>query len=160
MIRRPPRSTLFPYTTLFRSLLRSPRGFAVRRGRWTMGPWRDRKSTRLNSSHGYISYAVFCLKKKRNSQLTPQEAGGRNVCSVDREATCAAEADACAIRSSRPRSKMGPFPSCNFFFFNDTATTEIYTLSLHDALPILQGTHSMIRFIALAGVAVTVMLAG
>src|SRR3990172_3652218 len=87
MIRRPPRSTLFPYTTLFRS----PRrwggwgvGFRLQNGR----PRRlmqsrcqvDRKSTRLNSSHGYISYAVF--------------------------------------------------------FFNDTATTEIYPLSLHDALPI------------------------
>src|SRR2546429_1481264 len=75
MIRRPPRSTLFPYTTLFRSLMQDTqflwagdgslgrlyfsgqnfhqRGFAG-----------DRKSTRLNSSHGYISYAVFCLKKK------------------------------------------------------------------------------------------------
>src|SRR3989449_7414531 len=90
MIRRPPRSTLFPYTTLFRSLVsirqRSPiredaiRNFAacyqgglghrtalthalvppsVERARV------DRKSTRLNSSHGYISYAVFCLKKKK-----------------------------------------------------------------------------------------------
>src|SRR6266702_4905260 len=64
MIRRPPRSTLFPYTTLFRSLLES-------QGRLTWpSPWarnsrsRDRKSTRLNSSHVAISYAVFCLKKK------------------------------------------------------------------------------------------------
>src|SRR5438445_6658650 len=67
MIRRPPRSTLFPYTTLFRSLLhpgyaddelRLPREAPVaQRGR-------DRKSTRLNSSHANISYAVFCLKKK------------------------------------------------------------------------------------------------
>src|SRR2546422_3528652 len=75
MIRRPPRSTLFPYTTLFRShnpplplyteaevaavlerLREIPRG----------GSFTDRKSTRLNSSHGYISYAVFCLKKKKN----------------------------------------------------------------------------------------------
>src|SRR5216684_5519680 len=65
MIRRPPRSTLFPYTTLFRSrhrLLLEPRrpGAGHRAGRR-----RDRKSTRLNSSHGYISYAVFCLKKKK-----------------------------------------------------------------------------------------------
>src|SRR5207248_7777682 len=68
MIRRPPRSTLFPYTTLFRSLLRSPclpRWWKRSRSR----PWpkrRDRKSTRLNSSHRTISYAVFCLKKKKN----------------------------------------------------------------------------------------------
>src|SRR2546422_2856787 len=75
MIRRPPRSTLFPYTTLFRSGGRADMGKAarVRSERATtlavMGDGirvrRDRKSTRLNSSHGYISYAVFCLKKKK-----------------------------------------------------------------------------------------------
>src|SRR2546422_4801243 len=73
MIRRPPRSTLFPYTTLFRSP--SPPSRRGRRVRAPGGPCggasrsrpgrRDRKSTRLNSSHGYISYAVFCLKKKK-----------------------------------------------------------------------------------------------
>src|SRR3954462_9166373 len=87
MIRRPPRSTLFPYTTLFRSgrqvRPRPVRGHLPRGGpaaRAGEGRGQDRKSTRLNSSHTIISYAVF--------------------------------------------------------FFNDTATTEIYTLSLHDALPI------------------------
>src|SRR5437870_8587556 len=67
MLRRPPRSTLFPYTTLFRS-----RSAERRRGvrdpsleRPAHGPDRDRKSTRLNSSHVAISYAVFCLKKKK-----------------------------------------------------------------------------------------------
>src|SRR2546429_4087705 len=80
MIRRPPRSTLFPYTTLFRSDGVGPAigGHRPSRARalgWTTRGWvqsverrgcrhRDRKSTRLNSSHGYISYAVFCLKKK------------------------------------------------------------------------------------------------
>src|SRR5438034_5837625 len=80
MIRRPPRSTLFPYTTLFRSRAwRSARG-RVRhsaepasrrpdpsppRPRLQSGRCRDRKSTRLNSSHTVISYAVFCLKKKK-----------------------------------------------------------------------------------------------
>src|SRR6266567_5530982 len=75
MIRRPPRSTLFPYTTLFRSLGRARAGprprapGAVRQDR--PGPRRpahrprDRKSTRLNSSHSQNSYAVFCLKKKK-----------------------------------------------------------------------------------------------
>src|SRR5256885_8578919 len=75
MIRRPPRSTLFPYTTLFRSigqlaleLLRNPGVVCVQEGqplarRLARGPI-DRKSTRLNSSHLVISYAVFCLKKK------------------------------------------------------------------------------------------------
>src|SRR3989337_636846 len=91
MIRRPPRSTLFPYTTLFRSFVRPP--FELENVAATVdefaplgdgGDVVDRKSTRLNSSHGSISYAVFC--------------------------------------------------------FNDTATTEIYTLSLHDALPIFCAT--------------------
>src|SRR3712207_7431862 len=92
MIRRPPRSTLFPYTTLFRSALAvrrvdglvdtalTPAGGALRprgvdlvgrgRGRGSCGPsgGRDRKSTRLNSSHANISYAVFCLKKKQNEK--------------------------------------------------------------------------------------------
>src|SRR2546422_6215121 len=80
MIRRPPRSTLFPYTTLFRSPGGDPeqRGLAgaVRsdeRGDFPSRELEDRKSTRLNSSHGYISYAVFCLKKKKNNH-----AGFRN----------------------------------------------------------------------------------
>src|SRR2546422_2031349 len=76
MIRRPPRSTLFPYTTLFRSLCGPHRALGEAeagrarehesRAARPEGPARagDRKSTRLNSSHGYISYAVFCLKKK------------------------------------------------------------------------------------------------
>src|SRR2546422_4731195 len=100
MIRRPPRSTLFPYTTLFRSLRsygvysagidtpeneRFVRAIRARTGTlasgdayaWYIGgrPIIDRKSTRLNSSHGYISYAVFCLKKKKKKQqlLYPQK---------------------------------------------------------------------------------------
>src|SRR2546430_3804132 len=66
MIRRPPRSTLFPYTTLFRSL--GARHALGEFSDWSRGPFAppspDRKSTRLNSSHSQISYAVFCLKKK------------------------------------------------------------------------------------------------
>src|SRR2546422_6634775 len=80
MIRRPPRSTLFPYTTLFRSHWphhaqlvgggeeKRSRKEVEKRPFWKSGSSRmrrDRKSTRLNSSHGYISYAVFCLKKKK-----------------------------------------------------------------------------------------------
>src|SRR2546421_8002357 len=72
MIRRPPRSTLFPYTTLFRSLADGARltdaqaQLAIRFGvRSRVLPMRDRKSTRLNSSHDQISYAVFCLKKNQ-----------------------------------------------------------------------------------------------
>src|SRR3989337_3447325 len=70
MIRRPPRSTLFPYTTLFRSKTEE---IAVHlfRGHYTSCSFHplDRKSTRLNSSHGSISYAVFCLKKKQDLLL-------------------------------------------------------------------------------------------
>src|SRR5216684_7433568 len=77
MIRRPPRSTLFPYTTLFRSPASArPRRTSSARSRRGAGPApsrprrpRDRKSTRLNSSHGYISYAVFCLKKKNHTPI-------------------------------------------------------------------------------------------
>src|SRR5258707_13236759 len=77
MIGRPPRSTLFPYTTLFRSPVSSPRAAAAfarpppPRGRRCRRRSRrrpaDRKSTRLNSSHANISYAVFCLKKKKQT---------------------------------------------------------------------------------------------
>src|SRR3712207_7647430 len=88
MIRRPPRSTLFPYTTLFRSdhahgqhrgHVRARRGVlggggshicpGSRRPRRSAGRLADRKSTRLNSSHANISYAVFCLKKKKTRSL-------------------------------------------------------------------------------------------
>src|SRR3989449_3960363 len=76
MIRRPPRSTLFPYTTLFRSQSRDFVPHANSLARAAMD-WfsrdrgtQDRKSTRLNSSHGYISYAVFCLKKKKKQTKT------------------------------------------------------------------------------------------
>src|SRR3712207_7309424 len=97
MIRRPPRSTLFPYTTLFRSSTRRSRhkepgagsrepgagsrergrgnrgtarlGAGCKAERWVRGWWlEDRKSTRLNSSHANISYAVFCLKKKKKKK--------------------------------------------------------------------------------------------
>src|SRR5438034_4841633 len=98
MIRRPPRSTLFPYTTLFRSPPRGRRRCASRLGEGSrIGPWGppsgrlpyrqrpyaatpgptseglpiDRKSTRLNSSHTVISYAVFCLKKKKKNKTIP-----------------------------------------------------------------------------------------
>src|SRR5258707_6096173 len=72
MIRRPPRSTLFPYTTLFRSLLQREPGDEHAGGAVRSDPGRhgagDRKSTRLNSSHANISYAVFCLKKKKKDK--------------------------------------------------------------------------------------------
>src|SRR5258707_9410767 len=87
MIRRPPRSTLFPYTTLFRSIQRrrvESEGLPVSLAQFLRAleypaihenlPGLDRKSTRLNSSHANISYAVFCLKKKtKESPASPQK---------------------------------------------------------------------------------------
>src|ERR1039457_1675751 len=96
----------------------------------------DRKSTRLNSSHLVISYAVFCLKKKKETTsntsihtylTTPaMPAPSSPDAATFRRATCC------------PPSRVSLFflVFLVFFFFNDTATTEIYTLSLHDALPI------------------------
>src|SRR3954462_12023923 len=95
----------------------------------------DRKSTRLNSSHTIISYAVFCLKKKNRvgeHDAALLAGGGR-----------ARDGHGRPPRSRRPWSparRLRRRPSRTrtsvLFFFNDTATTEIYTLSLHDALPI------------------------
>src|SRR3712207_8550835 len=85
MIRRPPRSTLFPYTTLFRSTACtrcSTRGASAVQRRdscgqasaaWSTRMNQDRKSTRLNSSHANISYAVFCLKKKKKIHMTQND---------------------------------------------------------------------------------------
>src|SRR5258708_10593921 len=101
MIRRPPRSTLFPYTTLFRSL-NHPEAIAlisaevlegIRDGRsvaelMSLGAKvlgrKDRKSTRLNSSHQIISYAVFCLKKKKKKVPRAQSADTLTTCEQDK----------------------------------------------------------------------------
>src|SRR5258708_29513677 len=102
MIRRPPRSTLFPYTTLFRSAPTGQRlavdrgerpepGGARRMSRWiessypTLGQG-DRKSTRLNSSHQIISYAVFCLKKKKKTTKSQDYLRGA-ICEIERHAS-------------------------------------------------------------------------
>src|SRR2546427_7882275 len=97
MIRRPPRSTLFPYTTLFRSQRRLVAGvghgqagphreeiagrgplLALLEGAVRAAAEQDRKSTRLNSSHSQISYAVFCLKKKKKHDVGPPPADRRH----------------------------------------------------------------------------------
>src|SRR6266581_3415029 len=130
MMRRPPRSTLFPYTTLFRSVREACQAAEERHGlrRTAPGDRTDRKSTRLNSSHPSTSYAVFCLKKKK----PPTRRG------LDRKSEY-------RITALDERQRVAPCAKCDaggdpaddgYFFFNDTATTEIYTLSLHDALPI------------------------
>src|ERR1039457_6841457 len=111
-----------------------------------MQPSGDRKSTRLNSSHLVISYAVFCLKKKKKKkQQKPQsrpQADATRINSVGR---------LLVLRWSLRIVRGCMFLFCRvlcffFFFFNDTATTEIYTLSLHDALPI--SSESIRKFFA------------
>src|SRR3954467_15174645 len=99
----------------------------------------DRKSTRLNSSHTIISYAVFCLKKKKEIVTcgrVRRSAPGRGL-----SPPCSRRACAGSPQTPSRRQPLGcALPlTAFFFFFNDTATTEIYTLSLHDALPILLG---------------------
>src|SRR5256885_2193872 len=94
------------------------RQLSLREGSACLAPSKrgDRKSTRLNSSHLVISYAVFCLKKKKNYTHT----------------YCFIQSKTYILILSMTRAHT----LFIFFFFNDTATTEIYTLSLHDALPI------------------------
>src|SRR6266498_1505587 len=100
---------------------------------------RDRKSTRLNSSHVRISYAVFCWKKKRFSIPTPTAPGetaiAYNEASI-RQILTELGYDAKPIEEGLAVV----FGEIGFSFFNDTATTEIYTLSLHGALPIYSTT--------------------
>src|ERR1039458_6141714 len=96
----------------------------------------DRKSTRLNSSHLGISYAVFCLKKKKNfKQKTQTSYTHHSLPLTLSQRVSSAVAD---VRLSARLTPIAIAPSLStfFFFFNDTATTEIYTLSLHDAFPI------------------------
>src|SRR6202521_1066950 len=97
----------------------------------------DRKSTRLNSSHLRISYAVFCLKKKNDHTSSSEQ--------LEKLRLTPPYSLGFVVYASTLLRECDVVPACvvcrllliSFFFFNDTATTEIYTLSLHDALPIL-----------------------
>src|SRR5471030_2380398 len=130
MIRRPPRSTLFPYTTLFRSVPVIQKHVIRRAAEWRKPVIiADRKSTRLNSSHLGISYAVFCLKKKKS--FPPIHVPLRLMPRL------------LSLCLTKWGTHEAPCSVTCVFFFNDTATTEIYTLSLHDALPIYHGQESV-----------------
>src|ERR671928_112663 len=125
MIRRPPRSTLFPYTTLFRSRhgfarahVLVTKGSAATRGADVPAARSEEHTSELQSRET-ISYAVFCLKKKKTARRCRASPGPRPPTS------------AVVLHPAFPLITF-----IFFFFFNDTATTEIYTLSLHDALPI------------------------
>src|SRR5260221_53408 len=160
MIRRPPRSTLFPYTTLFRSAVSTTshgaqrcRGTAPDAAAVSALPGRDRKSTRLNSCHTVISYAVFCLKKKNresedyavtdslvHGDLDLRDPRAAHSVYLATERLPLVHVD-CPLLAAYPSRSDAHRPNFSFFFFNDTATTEIYTLSLHDALPICRQHH-------------------
>src|SRR3954462_7558387 len=141
-MRRPPRSTLFPYPTLFRSgpsegaePIQAAACDIARARHARPGKARSEEHT-SELSHTIISYAVFCLKKKRE-----RVDAGRGHGLLER-ADCAGWAGPprSTTPSRRARARI-PSPvaraaAAAAFFFNDTATTEIYTLSLHDALPI------------------------
>src|SRR6202050_3613110 len=121
MIRRPPRSTLFPYTTLFRSRPDRVCLLALRARKSAEPDYQrqDRKSTRLNSSHGSISYAVFCLKKNKN------QVGEFIFEFVEK----VAEED----KAPKITVMLIDLP---IVFFSDSAPPEIYSLSQHGALSI------------------------
>src|SRR3990170_1219299 len=140
MIRRPPRSTLFPYTTLSRSSRPCRSRRLSRRPSRTLTPSsagrpRDRKSTRLNSSHQIISYAAFCLKNTVRSNFL----SGCFLIIWSATALAASLPHLLYIEYCSAPDLLERYDGSfvfHSFFFNDTATTEIYTLSLHDALPI------------------------
>src|SRR6266496_2259013 len=134
MIRPPPRSTLFPYTTLFRSSARHHeglRGDVLLELLLIQDRLGDRKSTRLNSSHVEISYAVFCSKKKKGERRLGVAAEIAAPLHVATELFQLRHG--VAVRNPRKRRH---YPFQSRFFFNDPPPTKLYTLSLHDALPI------------------------
>src|SRR6266511_3493653 len=118
MIRRPPRSTLFPYTTLFRAR-RPDRPATTRWGRVPHRAARSEEHTSELQSRENLVCRLLLEKKKKSEPRSPPERGPeRGFDRVD------------------PDVKIARAAEFRCFFFNDTATTEIYTLSLHDALPI------------------------
>src|SRR6266571_1233564 len=100
----------------------------------------DRKSTRLNSSHMSISYAVFCLKKKNPDVVSYDKIQDNTYLVLFGEQGTGKSTALIQHKKSMDESLVAGDASLSIvFFFNDTATTEIYTLSLHDALPIASG---------------------
>src|SRR6266496_1115401 len=124
MIRRPPRSTLFPYTTLFRSRPRHlrPRAAAAPPPR-CRSPRSEEHTSELQSRRDLVCRLLLEKKKTHQCVVFQMSACDRELPVADR-----------LRHRQRPLARGPGYLSC--FFFNDTATTEIYTLSLHDALPI------------------------
>src|ERR1039457_5730428 len=137
MIRRPPRSTLFPYTTLFRSKeilyylsIYSPDQKRLKR-------WTDRKSTRLNSSHLVISYAVFCLKKTSHSDIMTRTDDHASINSLRCWAVTVA-CQGCVVADCRTPvlASVALYYLFFFFFLKVMAPTKISPLPPRDPLPI------------------------
>src|SRR6202789_3767667 len=119
MIRRPPRSTLFPYTTLFRSAKSKSRLIQTANS-WEPGKdsvAEDRKSTRLNSSHYSISYAVFCLKKKNRQSKPPPQRPSAARAAHSLGATRLAPAGPTTAPSRRDQPPLGRPSGASLFFF-------------------------------------------
>src|SRR6267378_4104234 len=135
MIRRPPRSTLFPYTTLFRSHGCGPAQDPRQRGmRHRRAPVRSEEHTSELQSRRDLVCRLLLEKKKRNHD---REMGRMLARVTEAERRRQRPIQPCHERQPRrPRETRADPTQVSFFFFNDAATTEIYTLSLHDALPI------------------------
>src|SRR6266571_3990933 len=136
MIRRPPRSTLFPYTTLFRSRRVRPTTVA---GRERTPPRRPRPRSEEHTSELQSHVNLVCrllLEKKKSNTFRLEKLQKLE----DELSKAIARVNACEFRQTPDDFICAGCPAlngvCAGFFFNDTATTEIYTLSLHDALPI------------------------
>src|SRR6266498_2149176 len=132
MIRRPPRSTLFPYTTLFRSTMTWYTAPSPPR-EWPMTPIRSEEHTSELQSRPHLVCRLL-LEKKNTMATTSQNTANRTPAETESHRVANATA---AIHITALSATKGRRLSLARFFFNDTATTEIYTLSLHDALPIL-----------------------
>src|ERR1022692_4103195 len=136
MIRRPPRSTLFPYTTLFRSQWRYRIDTAyIARGRRIHPPRSEEHTSELQSPCNLVCRLLLEKKKKKAKMYCSTDSGGE---SYRVNGRCRARAHLVISLAHHSSFLLLPFfvSFFFFFFFNDTATTEIYTLSLHDALPI------------------------
>src|ERR1039457_644332 len=140
MIRRPPISTLFPYTTLFQSGLDQPIGLAISGNDLYVANFAsntDRKSTRLNSSHLVISYAVFCLKKLRHSSLKDHRLrdGPRPWRCASSHRRGDVEVSGLSEQREQRHEKKEAHRNQPFFLIN-AATAETSPLPLHRTLPI------------------------
>src|SRR6266536_2239202 len=117
-------------------------------------PWqlsRDRKSTRLNSSHEWSSYAVFCLKKKNSGRTSMRWLSVHSMPRQHDTPMGDATPPCGDLLVLLGADVQGDVAQCRlFFFFNDTATTEIYTLSLHDALPISARARAVLTVLSVA----------